>query len=97
MTMRWILVLLLLLLFGLQARLWVGQGSWEQIVSLQREIERQTIINDRLQERNNVLEKEVRDLKSGLESIEERARSDLGLIKQGETFYLLIEDENKSP
>jgi cell division protein FtsB len=95
--MRWILVLLLLLLFGLQARLWVGQGSWEQIVSLQREIERQTIINDRLQERNNVLEKEVRDLKSGLESIEERARSDLGLIKQGETFYLLIEDENKSP
>jgi cell division protein FtsB len=95
--MRWILTLLLLILIGLQSRLWFGQGSWEQIVALQRELEQQAVINERLSERNKVLENEVRDLKSGLDSVEERARSDLGLIKQGETFYLLIDDETSPP
>lgn len=92
--MRWILVFLIIVLIALQTRLWLGQGSWEQIVSLQREIEQQTLVNERLKERNNVLEKEVRDLKNGLDSVEERARSELGLIKEGETFYLLIKDED---
>ena len=55
--MRWILVFLVIVLIVLQTRLWLGQGSWEQIVSLQREIEQQTLINERLTERNNVLEK----------------------------------------
>ena len=91
--MRCILSLLVIILIGLQYRLWFGQGSWEQIVSLQRQIEGQGLFNRRLQDRNQVLEKEVRDLKSGLERVEERARTELGLIKAGETFYLLIDQE----
>ncbi|MGK0501207.1 MAG: cell division protein FtsB [Oceanicoccus sp.] len=93
MTMRLILLLLLMLLAALQYRLWFGQGSWEQIVSLEREIEEQQLINQRQKDRNGVLEDEVRDLKSGMESVEERARSDLGLIKKDETFYLIVEDK----
>lgn len=91
--MRWILILLLFFLAGLQYRLWVGQGSWEQIVSLERDIEQRTLINERLRDRNKVLEHEVRDLKNGMDSVEERARSELGLIKKGETFYLIVDDE----
>ncbi|MEH6559320.1 MAG: cell division protein FtsB [Oceanicoccus sp.] len=94
--MRWILILLLLVLAGLQYRLWFGDGSWEQIVYLEREIERQKLVNQGLSDRNKILENEVRDLKNGLGSVEERARSELGLIKDGETFYLLIE-EDKQP
>lgn len=92
--MRWLILLLLTALAGLQYRLWVGQGSWEEIVSLERKIEQQTLINERLRSRNQILEKDVIDLKTGMESVEERARSELGLIKKGETFYLLV-DENK--
>ncbi|ARN72751.1 cell division protein FtsB [Oceanicoccus sagamiensis] len=95
--MRWILTLLVVILIGLQYRLWFGQGSWEQIVSLERELEQQHLVNQRLRDRNQVLENEVRDLKNGLESVEERARSELGLIKEGETFYLLIDKEKKRP
>ncbi len=95
--MRWILTLLIVFFIGLQYRLWFGQGSWEQIVSLERELEEQNLVNQRLRDRNQVLENEVRDLKSGLESVEERARSELGLIKEGETFYLLIDEEKKKP
>jgi cell division protein FtsB len=91
--MRWILIFLLLCLAGLQYRLWVGAGSWEEIVSLQRQIEAQNAMNERLQDRNKILENEVRDLKSGMSSVEERARLELGLIKKGETFYLLVDDE----
>ena len=93
--MRWILIILIVLFCGLQYRLWVGDGSWEQIVSLEREMEAQETVNDRLRDRNQVLEHEVRDLKSGLDSVEERARSELGLIKAGETFYLIEEDKNR--
>lgn len=89
--MRWILILLLMFFAGLQYRLWIGAGSWEQITQLERDIEKQTDINQNLRDRNRVLEHEVRDLKNGLESVEERARSELGLIKEGETFYLLFD------
>ena len=94
--MRWIMILLLLVLAGLQYRLWFGSGSWEQIVYLQREIEQQKLVNQGLSDRNAILENEVRDLKNGMGSIEERARSELGLIKDGETFYLLV-DEDRQP
>lgn len=95
--MRWILILIVIIFIGLQYRLWFGQGSWEQIVSLNRELQEQSLFNQRLQARNQVIENEVRDLKSGLESVEERARSELGLIKEGETFYLLIDQEKNKP
>lgn len=86
--------MLLLFVFGLQYRLWFGAGSWEQIVQLERDIEAQSAKNSQLSSRNSVLENEVRELKSGMDSVEQRARSELGLIKQGETFYLIIDDES---
>lgn len=89
-------MILVIILIGLQYRLWFGQGSWEQIVSLQRELDQQNLFNQRLRDRNQVVENEVRDLKSGLESVEERARTELGLIKDDETFYLLIDQEKNT-
>lgn len=90
--MRLIIALLLLILIGLQSRLWFGVGSWEQIVSLQRELAAQTVINDGLSERNKRLATEIFDLKNGLGAVEQRARTELGLIKSNETFYLIIDD-----
>lgn len=89
--MRWILVLLLIILTGLQYRLWIGQGSWAHIVSLEEKIDRQEEINIQLRDRNKMLETDVYSLKNGLESVEARARGELGLIRKGETFYLLVD------
>jgi cell division protein FtsB len=91
--MRWILLVLLVAFTALQFRLWVGQGSWAHISSLERELKDQTLVNEHLKQRNEVLENEVRGLKDGLKSVEERARTELGLIKKNETFYLLIEKD----
>ncbi|WP_372879438.1 cell division protein FtsB [Spongiibacter marinus] len=92
MTRRRLLLLLLLLLLALQLRLWNGSGSWEQIVSLRREIGDQQQHNSALRQRNDRLLGEVHSLKNNLDSIEERARNDMGLIREDETFYLIIED-----
>ena len=95
--MRWLILLLVILLLGLQYRLWIGQGSWAEITALKRELEKQSVINDGLRQRNKILETEIRDLKSGMDSVEERARSELGLIKENETFYLIVDkDRNDS-
>ncbi len=91
--MKWMAALLLLLLLGLQYRLWVGEGSLADVSRLQRKIEQQQVNNDRLRERNRILAIEVDELKSGLDSVEERARSDMGMIKKGETFYMVVEEE----
>ncbi len=93
MTRRRFLYLLLLVLAYLQYRLWFGQGSWEQVVSLNREIEQQREVNQTLKNRNERLEGEVESLKTDLDSIEERARNDMGMIKEGETFYRVLESE----
>lgn len=87
--MRWTLIVLMVCLLGLQYRLWIGPGSWEEITSLQREIAEQRATNERLNHRNHILEVEIQDLKGGLGSVEARARSELGFIKQGETFFIL--------
>lgn len=89
--MRWLNIVLLLLLLGLQYRLWVGPGSWADVAALNRAIDSQRQQNERLEARNQLLEGEVRSLKSGLDAIEERARNELGMIKNGETFYLTVE------
>lgn len=86
--MRWILFILLLCFAGLQYRLWIGPGSWEDIVSVRRDIKKQRAVNEQLAQRNQALETDVKDLKHGTESVEERARSELGLIRKGETFYI---------
>lgn len=75
----------------LQYPLWFGSGGLLTLWQLQREIEHQRVENARLKERNLALEAEVADLKQGLAAIEERARSELGMVKKGETFYQLVE------
>lgn len=87
----WLFVVLTLLLAGLQYRLWVGDGSLAQVTDLQRQIAEQQGENERLLERNRILEAEVLELKQGMETVEERARHELGMVKEGETLYQLAE------
>lgn len=87
----WLFVALILLLAGLQYRLWVGDGSLAQVTSLQHQIAEQKGENERLLERNRILEAEVMELKKGMETVEERARHELGMVKEGETLYQLTE------
>ena len=82
--------LLLLILLGLQYRLWFGEGSLAEVESLRRQVAAQrTELND-LHERNATLQAEVDDLKEGLAAIEARARSELGLIRKDETYFQLL-------
>jgi len=89
-TVRYILVVLIVLL---QYPLWFGDGSLINVWRLKREINIQKTENTRLRERNRTLEAEVTDLKHGLEALEERARSELGMVKKGETFFHVMEDK----
>ena len=87
----WLFVALVLVLAGLQYRLWVGEGSLAQVAELQRQSDEQKGENERLLERNRILEAEVLELKKGMETVEERARHELGMVKEGETLYQLAE------
>ena len=91
--MKWLFPVLLLLLFALQFRLWVGDSSLADMVRLDHEIEAQSLENDTLRQRNAVIAAEVEALKSGLDAVEERAREDLGMIKSDETFFMVVEPE----
>ncbi len=93
--MKWLIPTLLILLCGLQYRLWVGEGSLADVVRLSNEIDAQAQENDRLRQRNTVLAAEVDGLKSGLDAVEERAREDLGMIKPGETFFMVVEPSER--
>ena len=81
---------LLLVLLGLQYRLWVGEGSLAEVASLKRQLAAQRAELSDLHERNATLQAEVDDLKQGLAAIEARARSELGLIREGETYFQLL-------
>ncbi len=89
--MRWLNIFLVVALATLQYRLWVGPGSFAQMAALNREIGQQRQHNDRLINRNQLLEGEVMSLKSGLDAVEERARNELGMVKRSETFYLIVD------
>ena len=90
--MKMLLAMLVLILLGLQYRLWVGTGSFAQIDQLSSQLEEQSEQNATLRERNDEVYAEISDLKEGLDSVEEHARSELGMIKEGETFYMIIEE-----
>lgn len=92
--MKWLITALVAVLIFLQYRLWVGEGSIAEVVQLQRQIEQQQSEIDRLRERNRLLSLEVRELKTGVDTIEERARNEMGMIKKGETFYMVVEEES---
>jgi cell division protein FtsB len=83
-------IILVLLLVLLQYRLWIGEGSVAEVARLSDQVELQHSENAALTERNAALQAEVADLKQGLEAIEERARSELGMIREGETFYHVV-------
>ncbi|GAA0791633.1 cell division protein FtsB [Marinobacterium sediminicola] len=90
---RWLLLILLVMLAGLQYRLWFGEANLRQVWQLEQQILEQQQVNQQLTERNKRLEAEVQDLKQGLTALEERARSEMGMIREGETFFQLIEPE----
>ena len=90
--MRWLIVVLLLLLGVLQYRLWLGEGSLAEQHRLERQVEEQTRVNSELEARNAVLEREVLKLQTGNRGLEQRAREQLGLIREGEIYYQLVDD-----
>jgi cell division protein FtsB len=98
-SLRIVLVLLVALLAWLQYRLWFGGGGEGEVQALQEQVQKQARDNGGLQQRNDALAAEVKDLKNegGGEAIEERARSELGMIKPGETFYRVVEQANQAP
>ena len=93
--MKILIAVLFVILLGLQYRLWIGEGSYADIDRLDAEVEMQTLENAELLERNASLQNEVQELQEGIDAIEEHARNELGLIREGETFFLIVEDENQ--
>ncbi len=91
--MKWIAAVFFILLLALQYNLWVGQGSLAEVSRLNQAIETQAAANAKQREQNDALDAEVKDLKKGVEAIEERARSELGMIKQDETFFQIIDEQ----
>ena len=90
MTIRIVAGFLLTALLALQYRLWVSPDGMRDVWRLEKAISLQSEENDRLKERNSTLAAEVRDLKEGRAAIEERARTDLGMVGGNETFYQVV-------
>lgn len=91
-----LVLLLAALLAWLQYTMWFGTGGSHEVDALRAQVENQRAENLRLQQRNEALVAEVDDLKSGGAAVEERARSELGMVKPGETFYRVV-DGNAKP
>ena len=91
--MKIIAVVLLALLIWLQYKIWLQDGGIPEVIQLQQDVEQVKSEVEQLQERNSSLNAEVKDLKKGLDAIEERARSEMGMIKEGEVYYQVIEPE----
>lgn len=88
--MKWVPLVLVMLLFMLQYRLWFGKNSIPDYVAINQQVVEQQKYIASLEQRNNLLVADVNDLKIGIEAMEERARNELGLIKQGETFFRIL-------
>lgn len=89
--LRYVALILLALLIALEVKLWAGEGGMREVWLLQRKLDEQKVDNQKLKQRNEALAAEVEDLKTGKAAIEERARSEQGLIKPGEVFYQVVE------
>jgi len=81
---------MVLVIVGLQYRLWTGDGSFAEVWALQQKVAHQQVLNSALEDRNSRLSAEVQDLKRGFDAIEERARFNLGMIGRNETFYMVV-------
>ena len=92
--MKYINTILIVLLVLLQYRLWYGNGSLPDLRALEEVKAEKVIENDELQERNRALTAEVINLKEGMDAIEERARSEMGMVQSGETFFQIIDQSS---
>ncbi|MGH8456102.1 MAG: cell division protein FtsB [Stenotrophobium sp.] len=88
---RAVVIALVVMLAGLQWRLWVADGGISSTHQLRKQVNEQRAENDQLKARNAALDAEVADLNSGVQAIEARARTSMGMIRPGETFYLVVE------
>lgn len=89
--MRLLAVFLAVLIAALQWPLWVGKGGWLRVWQLDQQVAERKAQNLKVQERNDALDAEVRDLKTGTDAIEERARNELGMVKQDEVFFQILD------
>src|ERR1700719_1874599 len=99
--MKWLAAALFVVVVLLQYRIWLSEDGVRELRRLETAVAAQRTENDQLGERNRQLAAEVRDLKNGMQALEERARSDLGMIARNETFYQVVParpaDTNHSP
>ena len=89
--MRLLALFLAILIAALQWPLWIGKGGWLRVWQLDQQVAERRVQNEKLQQRNDALEAEVRDLKTGTDAIEERARNELGMVKQDEVFFQILD------
>ena len=89
--MRSLTLIFVILIAALQYPLWLGKGSWLRVWDLNQQIEKQKEQNEQLKGRNGGMDEEVHDLKQGYGAIEERARTELGMVKQDEVFYQVVD------
>ena len=95
--MKLLTIFLVALIVLIQYPLWLGKGSWARVWEVDQQIKTQHNKNTQFKARNDAMAAEVRDLKDGLEAIEERARSELGMIKQDEIFFHVLEPGQSEP
>jgi len=93
--MRSLLAILLLVLIALQLKMWFGEGGYRDVKRLAVRVEEQARENEVLAMRNRELQAEVEDLRQGLQAVEERARSELGMVKENEEFYQVVPVEKR--
>jgi len=92
--LRWLLVALLAILLVLQYRLWIAEGSLAELSRLEQQYDEQARFNEELRRRNALLELEVLELQTGNKGLEQRAREQLGLIREGEVFYQFVDGQS---
>tara|TARA_B110000196_G_scaffold189600_1_gene162365 strand:- start:560 stop:853 length:294 start_codon:yes stop_codon:yes gene_type:complete len=90
-----VFVILLALLIALQINIWVKKDGYKKMKEIENLIALQTIENENMTIRNNRLKEEIKDLKNGQDAIEEKARIDIGMVKEGEEFYLINDGDQK--
>ncbi len=93
--MRTVIVALVVILLLLQYKLWFSDGNVSDVYQLRKNVDTQIAKNIELRERNTALDAEVTELKQGKQAVEEHARTDLGMVKKGETFYQFIQTQQK--
>ena len=95
--MKLLVAILGALIVLIQYPLWLGKGGWLRAWEMERQLEAQRATNRLLEARNGALAAEVRDLKQGIEAIEERARYELGMVREDEIFFQIVDQPEKRP